>query len=371
MTPSNLHRDHFIEIAYQLVDRLPDTDLCAAFLFGSVAWSDADAASDLDVMLLLNRPAEYREVTRVRLADVLGRSLPDGPAFADLDRIAVTTFQAEVDAGRWVYRVVHSVILHDTDNLYAGLRAQVSALYSQPAARAARFRERAAMAETERTAMRQAIAGDDVLLAALHARLAVQEAGGALIELNDDRASPGHFVDSLERALARFGRGDLIAAVHAALALDDSLNRVEQSLRSYDAFAGALKAWVADPAVGGNLSPEDLAWASFTYEAQTYEEINHKVDGFTRRGRLSALLFYLDGLLLVPVRMNVSKVLLLQATGASGIMPIPEFHVALHEHPVLYDAWVTALRLSPEQDRAREADSIAVELLAIGTSWTP
>jgi hypothetical protein len=76
------------EVARELVACLPDDDVYAAFVFGLVAWCDADRASDVDVTLCLNRPADYREVTRVRVADVIGRPCPDGPLFADLDRIA-------------------------------------------------------------------------------------------------------------------------------------------------------------------------------------------------------------------------------------------------------------------------------------------
>jgi predicted nucleotidyltransferase len=43
---------HLISVAHQVVERLSDPDLRAAFLFGSAAWGDANAASDLDIMLL-------------------------------------------------------------------------------------------------------------------------------------------------------------------------------------------------------------------------------------------------------------------------------------------------------------------------------
>ncbi len=40
---------YLISIAHKLVRLLPDRDLLAAFLFGSAAWGDADAVSDLGI----------------------------------------------------------------------------------------------------------------------------------------------------------------------------------------------------------------------------------------------------------------------------------------------------------------------------------
>ncbi len=112
-----------IEIAHQVIDHIADPDLRSAFLFGSAAWGDADEASDLDIMLLLDRPAGYREVTRVRLPDLLGRSLPDGPLFADLDRISIETFAEVIGKGGWAHRVVHSIVLKDTGSYYERIRS--------------------------------------------------------------------------------------------------------------------------------------------------------------------------------------------------------------------------------------------------------
>src|SRR5687768_10270531 len=76
----NPHCARLVEVARRIVERLPDRDVKGAFLFGSAAWGDADAASDLDIMVLVDRPPGYREVTRRRAADLLGLSapLPDG-----------------------------------------------------------------------------------------------------------------------------------------------------------------------------------------------------------------------------------------------------------------------------------------------------
>lgn len=122
---------------------------------------------------------------------------------------------------------------------------------------------------------------------------------------------------------------------------------------------------MADPAVGGRLSHEDRAWAEFTYGAQTYEEIAHKVDTFTRLGRAPALLYYLDGLLLVPIRLNVGKVLLLRADGAAGRITIPDFQAALRAEPALHETWLAALRLT-DAPAAEAADALAGQLLRLG-----
>jgi len=87
-----------------------------------------------------------------------------------------------------------------------------------------------------------------------------------------------------------------------------------------------------------------------------------------RQGRLPALLGYLDGLLLVPVRINVGKMFLLRSSGTAGRMAIPDFQVALQQEPVLYDEWIAALRLSARRGLVRVADDLAGLLLEIGMS---
>jgi len=104
-----------IATAGEVVAQLPDRDLRAAVLFGSVAWGDADEASDLDLMLLLDQPAGYREVTRLRVADLLGRPLPDGPRFIDLDRRSAQTF--EEGEGRWFQRIAEQRLEREADPL--------------------------------------------------------------------------------------------------------------------------------------------------------------------------------------------------------------------------------------------------------------
>src|SRR6266511_3006005 len=80
--------ERLVGVARRLAEGFPDRDARAIFLFGSAAWGDADEASDLDIMLVLDRPAGYREVTRSRVADLLCLPAPltRGPLFVDVDR---------------------------------------------------------------------------------------------------------------------------------------------------------------------------------------------------------------------------------------------------------------------------------------------
>ena len=365
LSMTNPHCTRLIEVAHRLMDALPDSDVVAAFLFGSAAWGDADAASDLDLMLLLDRPAGYREGTRVRLADMLAEPLPNGPVFADLDRISAEGFAGIVADGGAGARVARSIVLKDTDGFYRRIRERVHAEYFSPEARAARFLKRREQAEEHLAAARRA-EREDGDLAALHSRLALEGAGAALIELNDDRQSVTHYVESVGRALSALGAGHLSGPFLRMLSLDAPVEGAELSRGAYDAFAGALRAWVADPAVGGRLSAEDLAWAEFTYGAQTYEEIGHKAAAFRALGRIPALLYYLDGQMMVPIRINVGKVFLLRSTGAPGRMPIPEFQLALKDEPALYGEWVSALRLGGLRGRSSEAEELVRGLVRAG-----
>lgn len=357
---------HLIAVARQVADRLVEPGLRAAVLFGSAVWGDADEASDLDIMILLDRPAGYREVTRVQVADLLGQPLPDGPRFADLDRLSAATFEGVVAKGGWGSRVVHSLALKDTDGYYARLRDQVSAEFRAPAARAARWQRQREQVAVERVALRQALDAGDTILAALHARLAVNEAAVALIDRNDDRMSITHFVESTARALDRYGQSRLFTAFLQALALDAPPGSVERGRRAYQLFADALKGWLDDPVLHEQLSHEDRAWSAFTYAAETYEEIDHKVTAFRQHGRLPALLYYLDGLLLAPVRLNLGKILWLRAHGSAARVTEREFHQALQAYPTLFAEWVTALRPDTPRDAIEQADGLAGQLLRVG-----
>jgi len=358
----NPHCTRLIACAHQLIEHLPDADLQAAFVFGSAAWGDADATSDLDIMLLLDRPAGYREVTRVRLADILGDRLADGTLFADLDRISAETFIERVQAGAWAVRVVNSVILRDTDDFYAHLRARVSSAFLHPSALAERFLAREAQAEESRKAALLMLGTDD-LLASLHMRLALQHASVALIERSGKRVSPSHFVESLEQALSG-SDPNLFNRTLSALALDASYEAVDRSLQAYDAFADTLKRWMQEESLASQLSQEDLAWAQHTYGKQ--EEITYKVAMSSQTKSLPSLLYYLDGLFQVPICMQFSKIFLLRLSGQVGFMSIPDFHLALHQEPDLYNEWTAALRLSAERDRVLEGTELVSQILAAG-----
>jgi hypothetical protein len=234
-------------------------------------------------MLLLDRPAGYREVTRVRVADLLGRPLSEGPVFVDLDRISSATFAEIIAGGGWGQRVINSVVLRDTDGEYAHLRERVGAAFAAPAAREARFQQRREQAEVRRAAARQALDGDsgDAALAALHARLAVGEAATALVELNGDRLTLTHFVESAERALGRF------APFLRALARAAPPDGAARSLAGLSRLRRRARTVGGGPRRGRAAVGRGLAWAAFTYGDQTAEEI---AAVFGRLGRFPALL---------------------------------------------------------------------------------
>jgi len=102
-----------VALARALVDRLPDPDLRAAYLFGSFAWGDADAASDLDIGLLFDRPVDDRAVVRVRVADAVPDVPPHAPLFADLSHMTVARFEEGVARGHAGARLAHAAILRD------------------------------------------------------------------------------------------------------------------------------------------------------------------------------------------------------------------------------------------------------------------
>lgn len=366
--PTSSLRSAAIALAHEAVQQLTTPDLRAAFLFGSVAWGDADASSDLDIMLLLDCPPPFREVTRIRLPDLVGRELRDGPHFADLDRIALETFMDVTSRGGWEQRVVHSVVLTDTDGFYTDLRARVTAAFMTPAARQTRFAQRQTQVAAHRAAVHEARVTEPAL-AALHARLAVQQAAAALLETDDGRVSVTHLIENVQTTLVRREQQMLFAPLLSALALDESEDGIDASVETYRCFADALRLWMDDPAVTSRLSAEDHAWATFTYADETYAEIALKVEMFRKAGRLAALQYYLDGMLQVPIRMNAGKVLKLRATGTAGIPSLPEFQRALEAEPELRDAWIVGLRLSPPYDWTDEADALAEQMLAVAKRY--
>ena len=299
------HGERLVEVGRAVLECLPDPGIRAAFVFGSATWGDADEASDLDLMVLLDRPPDFREVRRVRVADLLGGPADGFPRFADLDRVSADRFAALTERGVWAQRLVHCAILRDTGGFLEGIRARAAAAHRDPAGAAARLARRRQAADAGRAGAWAAARAGDPLLAALHARLAVQEAGLAVVEACGGRASTTHFVDSLERCLEAVGAGALGRRCWRDLALEPGMGpegpapeplrrrlggravpaTVAGSLGAYAALAEGLRRRMADPAVGPRLSAEDRAWAEFTYSDETYEEVAGKVDAFLRLGR--------------------------------------------------------------------------------------
>nr|WP_238362176.1 nucleotidyltransferase domain-containing protein [Actinopolymorpha pittospori] len=344
--------------------KLPDDDVRAAFVFGSVAWGDADEASDIDLMLCLDRPADYREVTRVRVADLLGRTDPGtltSPVFADIDRISAERFAKAVTDGVWHARVAHSLVLTDTDGWFADLRAQVSATFHAPESGARRAQPWYDASLAHLDAARHALA-DDLTLATLRARLALENAAVGLLEACGLRNSTTHFLDSARRALELTEQTDLYQPLLRGLGVDVDLATAARGVETFHVLAEALRGWMADPEVAGQLRPEDVAWAAFTYADETYEEVAHKVAAMRGAGRSAALAAYVDGLLKTPLRMNLGKVLNLRLTGSSQILSITEFHLALRRETELFEHWCRGLRLPANRAEIAAALELATHL---------
>jgi predicted nucleotidyltransferase len=365
--------ERLIGVAHRLAETFPDTDARAIFLFGSAAWGDADEASDLDIMHTLDRPAGYREVTRSRVADLLGlpASLPQGPLFVDIDRVSAATFEETLERGGWVQRVVNSVVLRDTDGWFARLRERTSAEYASPAAVEARFRKLTERAEAQRAEARAALAAGDAPLATLQMRLAVQAAAGALLELAGDRQSVTHFVESAERALELPGRSDLWTPFLRALALESAADTAERSLRIYDAFQETLKRWLDEPAIRDAHSAEALTWARFSYGDESREELRHKAEAFGRLGRLPTLQYCLDGMFHLLIGINFGRALHARHHGTAERIPLPAFHTLLRREPELFDQWVRALRLEIDAPAFEAADALVDQLIAAGKTALP
>lgn len=354
-----------IRTARTLVERLRAADVRAAYLFGSVAWGDADAASDLDIGLILDRPRVERAVVRARVTALLPDVPPGVPAFADLAYQTVAACEAVAARGDAGPRLAHAIILHDTAGWLAGHRARAAATYAAPAARAARWRLHAARAAAHRAA---GAATDDAHLAALHARLALEEAVGGLIVAADGRLSLTHFLTSGGAALRAAGLPDAPAAFRAVLDLTATAAHIAAWRLAYRRGADVLGAALADPALQARLPAPDRAWAAFTLAPETFAEMDQKVVALPALGRGDDLQYYLDGTLTTVIRMNLGKVLQLRAGRGATIPSVPAFHAALHTEPALLAAWTAALRLDALARRLPTALALADAILARGTT---
>ncbi len=361
-------RDAAIMTARTLVVRLRAADVRAAYLFGSVAWGDADAASDLDIGLLLDRPRDDRTVVRVRVAELVPDAPPGGPRFADLSYQTVAACTDVVARGVAGPRLARALILRDTNGWLARLQARAVADFVAPAARAARWRAHAARARAHRAAAAAAAGADDAHLAALHARLALEEAVGGLIVAADGRLSLTHFLTSGGAALRAAGLPDARATFREVLGLAATAAHIAAWRVAYRRGADVLVAALADPALQARLPAPDRAWAAFTIAPETYAEMAHKVAALPALGRGDALQYYLDGTLTTVIRMNLGKMLQLRAGLGATIPSVPAFHAALHTEPALLAAWTAALRLDALASRLPTALALADAILARGAT---
>ena len=352
--------DRWVEAARRLLAALPGADLVAAFVFGSAAWGDAEETSDVDIMVLLDRRDDFRQVTRARVGELVDMS-PPAPMFADVDSVSFERFRAGVTKGMWHHRVANSVVLVD-DGRYAGIRSWVSARFSSVEERSRRAARHEEAAHLHIRATEHAPPGDPSL-ALLHARLAAEEAGNALVEASGDRLTAAHYFDALDRSLAASDHGGSVLELQRALSLHCGRDRAQRGLDAYHVIAEALRGWVDDPVVATALGPEHVAWAKFTYAAESYDELDQKVGALLRANRQPEALAYVDGLLKVPLRMNVGKVLNFRSRGSTDRLSVADFHVALRSEPSLYRHWVEALRLGGDASDIDLAVEVAGRLL--------
>ena len=363
----NPRSDLQIEVARRIVDRLPDEDVVAVLLSGSSTWADADESSDVDLQILLDRPAPYREVTCVRVADLLGEPMPDGPHFVDLDRVSAELYrEAALVRGGLHYRVVHGLVLRDRDGFLADLQRRVIAQFVRPEAYRARFEELRAQAEAERAGAREAAAAGDAPLATLRARLLATAAAATLLDFADDRVS-NHLVDAALKALTHLSRPDLGRPLLRAMAVDTGAAGVDRTLDAWRRFGEVSLGWLDDPEIGGKLNDEDRAWVRFNWSDQVVEEMALRRAALTRLGKLPALQYYADGKLTVGVRITCGKVLSLIETGQATRQGLAEFHQSLRRlRPALFAEWVAGLRLDAPGPSLAESEALADELLAVG-----
>ena len=104
--PGNARSDLLSAVARRIAERLDEPELVAVLLSGSATWGDAAGTSDVDLVVLLDRPPPYREVVHRRITDLLGEAFPQGPLFADVDRLSASWFAESVlEPGGWAHRM--------------------------------------------------------------------------------------------------------------------------------------------------------------------------------------------------------------------------------------------------------------------------
>jgi hypothetical protein len=365
--PGNPRSALQVAVARRLVERLPDRDAVGVLLSGSSTWGDADASSDVDFQILLDREPPYREVTCARIAELLGEEIPDGPRYVDLDRVSAPYYRTiTVEKGGWHHRVVHGLILRDRDGFLAELQREVIAQFVRPEAYRARFEQLRALAEAERVGAREAETQGDAPLVRLRARLMVAHAASALLDFADDRLS-NHLVKAALRAVAHLGREDLGPPLLRALGVDGGAVGVDRALAAWRRFGEVSLGWLDDPAVGGQLNGEDRAWVKFNWSEQVVEEMEFRREALTRTGELAALQHRAYGMLTTPVRISFGKYLSLIERGQTARQGLAEFHTSLRRlQPALYAEWVAGLRLDAPGPSLAESEALADDLIGIG-----
>lgn len=341
----------------------------AVLLAGSSTWGDADESSDVDLQILLDRPAPYREVTCIRIAEFLGEAPPDGPHYVDLDRLSAAAYQEVATRHSGLdYRLVHGLIPRDTRGFLADLQRDAIARFALPASYQARFETHRTLVETERTGAREADAQSDATLARLRSRRMVEHAAASILDFADDRVS-NHLVDAVVKGLAHLRRADLGAAFLRAMAVDDGARGVDRALEAWRRFGEVSLEWFEDPAIGGQLNGEDRAWVLLNWNDAVVEEMEVRREALTRIGKLPALQYYADNKLTVPVRISFGKYLSLIETGQVARQTVAQFHQSLRRlHPDLFGEWVAGLRLDAPSPALAECEALAGELLAIGAA---
>ena len=163
-------------------------------------------------------------------------------------------------------------------------------------------------------------------------------------------------------AVETTGCGHLYEPLRRGLGLDVDLESAAYGAEAFRVLAEALRGWMSDPELVREMGPEHVAWAAFTYADETYEEIAQKVAAMRGSGRAADLASYLDGLLKVPIRMNLSKVLNLRLNGSLDMLRVAEFHQALRAEPALFEYWRRGLRLPAAHAEVTAALEVATHL---------
>ncbi len=385
---SNLRED-WIRIATSLVEEIAQEEpVLAAFLFGSVAWNDADAASDLDLMILVDREPPFREVTRIPVPKRVHSRVTLRPEFADLDRMSKAWFFERVRAGAWAERLMHCVILSDRDGSLAALRDFAVASFVASNSRSQRFSHLERSTTDYFAAAAAARTSGDAVRAALADRMALETAATALIGAAGERFSSAHFLETVARILRELGETSTSNALVDAF-MTASVDRVAvpgpfegwmsrtvvprpiaDGITAYYILAEALKTQMMRASQAQSLSATDQAWAAFTFSPSTYQEMAAKVDKMLAVDRAQALQFYLQCLLLGPIRINFGRLYALDLFGSVRKLTPLEFFEGIRSDLTLSSAWVTGLGLHTQDNRTDSEPVLELvrHLLSLGHS---